>query len=93
MVSTAGICCCCWSVSMLGYFWTTLQRPRCRRAGSVGDYRVVPSLICPARRLTYHEVDAALGEQPDAVGHAEDQAALLALQQVLCPVAAATAWQ
>ena len=53
-------------------------------AGSVADYKVVPSLVCPARRLTYHELDAALGDGP-AVGQADDQAALLALQQVLYP--------
>ena len=53
-------------------------------AGSVADYKVVPSLVRPARRLTYHEVDAALGGGP-AVGEADDQATLLALQQVLYP--------
>ena len=65
-------------------FEMLLQRPRCCCVGSIVDYRVVPSLVCPAQRLTYHEVDAALGEQP-AVGHIEDKAALLALQQVFYP--------
>jgi exoribonuclease R len=58
--------------------------PLCSVAGSVADYKVVASLVCPARRLTYHEVDAALGDGP-AVGEADDQDALLALQQVLHP--------
>lgn len=49
--------------------------------GGIADYTVTPSLVTPARRLTYHQVDAALQGARDSVTD-EDAATLRALAQV-----------
>lgn len=49
--------------------------------GGIADYTVTPSLVAPAQRLTYHEVDALL-QGGGGSGTGEVVAALQALAQV-----------